>query len=232
MAFEKPNFTRVPNEFFDKYLHKLSGLAVQVFLIIVRKTEGFHKKKDNISLTQLEKSSGLARNSVIKAVKELVEKDMITVLKIKNRTNTFSIKFKEGSARIELPKEDDSARIKPVGSARIEHTKDILLKKKELHNILKKYMLDNSKELHGKSYYHDKKEAKQVSNIINMALSMTDNDFVEAKKLISIKLDIFMNWIEVSDSDFKAGLTFTPSTLRSLWNNLEPKREVLKRAKL
>lgn len=65
------HFTKIPNDFIDEWLLKLSGTATKVFLVILRKTVGWHKESDIISISQIEKSTGLSENSVLSGLKEL-----------------------------------------------------------------------------------------------------------------------------------------------------------------
>lgn len=48
------NETALPNELFDEWLARLSAAALRVLLYICRRTRGFHKVVDAISLTQFE----------------------------------------------------------------------------------------------------------------------------------------------------------------------------------
>ena len=49
-------FTRLSNEILDELCKiRISGEAMQALLTVLRKTYGYHKKSDNISLSQLPK---------------------------------------------------------------------------------------------------------------------------------------------------------------------------------
>lgn len=72
-----PNFTQTPNILFDDWLPKLGMAELKVLMVIMRKTFGWHKIKDRISLSQLQQITGLERTHVIKGVKGLVEKSLI-----------------------------------------------------------------------------------------------------------------------------------------------------------
>ncbi len=52
-GFRSPNFTTVPDELFDDLIPRLSGAEVKVLLYIVRRTFGFKKERDNISISQM-----------------------------------------------------------------------------------------------------------------------------------------------------------------------------------
>lgn len=67
-----PNFTQIPNEVFDTYMKKLTPTAFCVLMVIFRKTIGWHKMEDAISLSQLTELTGMCRNTVLKGLKELI----------------------------------------------------------------------------------------------------------------------------------------------------------------
>ena len=49
-GFVFPTTTPVPDQLFDELLHRLSGAELKVLLYIVRRTFGFKKQSDDISL--------------------------------------------------------------------------------------------------------------------------------------------------------------------------------------
>lgn len=63
-----PRSTPLPNVFTDRLLPLLSRSETAVFLAVWRKTVGWDKIADWISLSQLQKATGLSRNSVLTAV--------------------------------------------------------------------------------------------------------------------------------------------------------------------
>ena len=88
-GFRKPTYTIVPDELFDELLAELSGSELKVLLYIIRRTFGWKKDTDNISLKQmvegirkadgsiLDSGTGLSKPTVTKAVKTLVQKNVI-----------------------------------------------------------------------------------------------------------------------------------------------------------
>jgi len=96
IGFYSPKYTQVPDDLFDELMSELSGSELKVLLYVIRRTFGFKKDSDNISLSQmvggitkkdgsvLDKGTGLHKDSVIKAVKSLVFKGIL----LKNRKNS------------------------------------------------------------------------------------------------------------------------------------------------
>lgn len=92
----KPNYTQTPNVFFDEIMADLGYAETKCLLYIFRRTFGFHKQSDRISLTQfekgiknLDKGTGLKRPNIVKALKKLTEKGIIKVNK--GYTNSYSL---------------------------------------------------------------------------------------------------------------------------------------------
>src|SRR5947199_306490 len=74
MAFEVPNHTQTPNSFFDDSLSQIKSLCeLKVVLAVIRKTFGWQKRSERISLTQLEACTGLTRQGVQKGIKLALE---------------------------------------------------------------------------------------------------------------------------------------------------------------
>src|SRR5207249_2073679 len=88
-GFLTPNYTQVPDQLFDELLPLLSGAELKVLLYIIRRTFGFKKDYDEISLNQictgiqtrdgrvLDNGTGLSQSTVLVAVKGLLEKRII-----------------------------------------------------------------------------------------------------------------------------------------------------------
>ena len=55
----------------DAVMRRVSDPALRVLFAIVRKTYGFTKRTDHISLTQLEEITGLSRQGAVNGIKAL-----------------------------------------------------------------------------------------------------------------------------------------------------------------
>jgi hypothetical protein len=88
-GFISPRYTQVPDALFDELMAYLSGAELKVLLYIIRRTFGFKKDSDNISLRQicngiktregevLDKGTGLSLSTVQIALKGLLEKNCV-----------------------------------------------------------------------------------------------------------------------------------------------------------
>src|SRR3954469_9997908 len=95
-GFIRPRYTQVPDELFDELMAHLSGAELKVLLYIIRRTFGFKKESDNISLKQisngittkegeiLDRGTGLSLSTVQLALKGLIEKQC--VITVRNRS--------------------------------------------------------------------------------------------------------------------------------------------------
>lgn len=88
-GFHSPNYTPVPDEVFDLLAPRLKEAELRVLLYIIRRTFGFKKSSDNISIRQmiegintkegkiLDSGTGLSKPAVTKAVQSLVKRKII-----------------------------------------------------------------------------------------------------------------------------------------------------------
>ena len=71
-------FTKIANEVFEELVKTaLLGSEFQICFLVIRKTYGFNKKEDRISLTQFEKGTNLSRPTVVKSLKNLVSRNIL-----------------------------------------------------------------------------------------------------------------------------------------------------------
>lgn len=72
-------FTRIANELLEAiYCFDFSKRQLRILLCILRKTYGFNKKQDDMTVTQLANDTGLDRASVSKSLDELVLMQAVT----------------------------------------------------------------------------------------------------------------------------------------------------------
>jgi phage replication O-like protein O len=68
----KEPYTKIPNVLLDN-AHTLSASAFMVVCAIARRTIGWHKERDVVSVSQIVNTTGLSRNTVMSALVEAVE---------------------------------------------------------------------------------------------------------------------------------------------------------------
>ena len=89
LSIPDKNYLKIPNEFVDDWMTELAPSETVIFLIILRKTLGYQKSEDWISLSQFEAATGLSRPTVIKALKILQKKEMILTLNLEQKGVKF-----------------------------------------------------------------------------------------------------------------------------------------------
>lgn len=86
-----PNSFQVPNAFVDEVLAKISDASSKIYLVICRKTRGWNKEMDSISLTQFEEITGKSRPTVIKCLRELIKFGLVVELTSTFHGNTYKL---------------------------------------------------------------------------------------------------------------------------------------------
>src|SRR5665811_1898291 len=114
-GFANPNYTQVPDELFDLLMPVLSDAELRVLLYIVRRTFGFKRDSDTISLSQmvngittregqvLDTGTGLSKSSVARGLKGLRDKGVIVATRNSSATRgdqptTYRLRFKTDSS--------------------------------------------------------------------------------------------------------------------------------------
>jgi biotin operon repressor len=129
-GYSGPRFTPIPDEFLDHQLADLSSAEAKVMLFLFRKTYGYRKSADRVSLAQLQhgtmsssgaiidRGTGLSRATIWRALKGLQEKGLIDVHRQTTPAGDMDINYyriREDSAT-RHPVEDDEAP-RQAGSA-------------------------------------------------------------------------------------------------------------------
>ncbi len=73
----QPNYTQVPNLLFDDLLSTIGEAELKVVLWIARKTFGWHKDSDQISLSQLMTATGMSRQGVLNGIENGISHGLI-----------------------------------------------------------------------------------------------------------------------------------------------------------
>jgi len=71
MPFQSPNFTQVPNDFFDEFLPELDKAELKVLLVVIRGTFGYHRNEVEISSREMAEQTGLSLASIGPAAETL-----------------------------------------------------------------------------------------------------------------------------------------------------------------
>lgn len=123
------NHTQLSNDFIDNHMRHLNPAAISVFIVITRKTTGWHKDTDVISLSQITELTGLSRSGTLKAIKELENKGLILVIRSRsekgyNHTNLYTINYTPQIAGSTHSTQGGSTLSTPRGSTHSTQTKE------------------------------------------------------------------------------------------------------------
>ena len=92
-------YTPIANEIMDALASiRISGEQMQCLMVILRKTYGWNKKSDEISLGQFAELTGIKRPHIVRAIQGLQDKNIITVTKNGNTspsTYQFNKQYKK-----------------------------------------------------------------------------------------------------------------------------------------
>ena len=121
---------------------RLSGEESQVLWSILRKTYGWHKKEDHISLSQFALMTGIKRQNVLRAINKLASKKIIAVIKKDDSIiNMYRIQkdfdnWEALSKKITTPK--TVINIDKRGESKMMHTKENNTKEIHIEPVIKK----------------------------------------------------------------------------------------------
>lgn len=140
-GFRAPQYTQTPNEFFDELAPKLTEAELRVLIYVIRRTFGFHKDADAISISQmtngitasdgavLDSGTGMSKSAVWRGTKGLVEKGVLQVARVQNpdgeyETNVYSLRFAADEGVTLQKRDPSSAKELPVSLPESRQNKD------------------------------------------------------------------------------------------------------------
>jgi len=126
-GFLRPTYTPVPDEVFDVLMDTLTGAELKVVLYICRRTFGFKKDADDISINQmikgittkegkvLDRGTGLSRDSVTRVIRSLEDKGVIVRIRRRStekgdEATTYALNFLTGPVVVLNPDPESENR--------------------------------------------------------------------------------------------------------------------------
>jgi hypothetical protein len=154
LGFLSPNTTPVPDVLFDELLLRLDNAELRVLLYIIRRTYGFKKSSDDISISQmvdgitrkdgtvLDGGTGMAKSSVTRALSGLVAKKIIIARRNQSRERgneptTYALRLKTEERLPLVPNAGQAPLVPPVDQP-LSHgrdTQETVLQQTDLSNI-------------------------------------------------------------------------------------------------
>ena len=138
-----PNAFQIPNSVIDELLAKLTCAELKCYLFVVRKTKGWNKESDSISVSQFMEVTGLSNRSVITACESLVEMGLLERSGGERKLNTYSVKAFDFS---ETGEKSSSDKTGENFSETGEKSSSDLVKKVRTQNNNKNTIQNNNKK--------------------------------------------------------------------------------------
>ena len=241
-----PNAFQIPNSVIDELLAKLTCAELKCYLFVVRKTKGWNKESDSISVSQFMEVTGLSNRSVITACESLVEMGLLERSGGERKLNTYSVKAFEISQTGEKSSSDKTGEnFSQTG----EKSSPDLVKKFHTQNNNKNTIQNNNTSSSGKI---SQPRAKAKKNVFS------DDDLMAAEWILglirklnpSFKEPIIESWANdirlmrerdnrthkdicelfkwANQDKFWSVNILSPSKLRDKWDQLSMKRDAAK----
>jgi len=167
-----PNSTQIPNVLLDIVIPQISEAEGKCLLYICRRTYGFHKERDRISLSQfvdgiknrdgkqLDCGAGVSRPAVVEALKNLIGSGLIKVIKTSGG-NYYEIDL---DIKIDVENPVDNEVVKKVNQLRklTKSSKESKPKQVKLLNLQKKGNKGNKDVTIIKSLNNERREIDPV----------------------------------------------------------------------
>lgn len=145
-----PNAFQIPNSVIDELLAKLTCAELKCYLFVVRKTKGWNKESDSISVSQFMEVTGLSNRSVITACESLVQMGLLERSGGERKLNTYTVKAFDFSESGEKSSSDETGeKTSPTGenfSQSGEKSSSDLVKKVHTQNNNKNTIQNNNKK--------------------------------------------------------------------------------------
>lgn len=233
------NSFQLPNSVIDELLADLTGAELKCYLYVLRKTKGWNKEEDAISVSQFMKVTGLSNRKVIDACERLVELGLLEQKIGSNKIKVFSVKdYKTSSS-------EESSLVKKVHSGSEESSLSVVKKVHTQNNNINNTTKNNNTSSSGKNFQPRTKAKKNV---------FSDDDLKTAEWIFhlirklnpSFKEPKFESWANdirlmrerdnrthkdicelfkwANQDRFWSVNILSPATLRAKWDQLSMKR--------
>jgi phage replication O-like protein O len=216
---KEKGYTAISNEIFDALARiRIPGECWQVLCVIFRKTYGFYKKEDSISLSQFVNFTGIKRQNVCRAIKKLI---LMNIVIKKDNGNVSNYCFQKDyelwkplSKKIILSKKITNViKNDNQGYSKKRHTKDTITKDKYIYIYSRVVSFLNEKT--GSNY---KATTRKTISLINARLNEkhVEKDFYTvienkcADWLYDSKMKKFLRPVTLFGTKFESYLNQVP----------------------
>lgn len=181
LQLENGNYTRIVNKIIDELIRMpLLGSELAICLFVIRKTYGFNKKEDAISLSQFQKGIGRSRPTIVKALKVLVLGKVLLLVKEDDKKG-FTNKYRFNKYYKEWSLVKTPELVKEMTATSKEKLKKVV--KVPLHTK------DNTKN-------NTKERRKRADRFIVEAIKKPEKDSYGELKNVQLTLDEYALLVE------------------------------------
>lgn len=241
-----PNSFQVPNALIDEVVADLSGAELKCYLFIVRKTVGWNKESDAISISQFMSALKLSNKTVVDACKRLAELGLVLQKTGVRNTNIFSLNLCKNFTS------EENSHVKKVQATSVKTSQDPVKKlhtqsnntknTKQNNNILSSEM-QASPTSKAKKYKFSETDLRLAKDMFAKILAINPNhkepnfeDWANTIRLISERdgksyQDIFDLFCWANQDDFWKANILSPSSLREKWDKLWIKMSTTKQSR-
>jgi len=203
-----PNSFQVPNAFVDEVLNKISDASSKIYLVICRKTRGWNKEMDSISLSQFEEITGKSRPTVVKCLNELIRVGLVVELPSTIHGNTYKlgdetsiglvVKFPSKNILLAEKSDKTSKNFLPLLVKNFNHTSKnflpLLVKIFNTQSITIKNNSQSNKKINKKSERVSEKTNSENQNVFDPKTSELPD---------SVNRDLWIQFVEMRTANKK-----------------------------
>lgn len=170
-------YTKIANEIMEALMKiRIPGEAMQMLLTILRKTYGYNKKEDVISLSQFNLYTGIIKPSIIRGIKQLISMNLI-YKKVNGQTASYCFN-KDYSTWKPLAKK---LTISKNANNRLRKSKFSLAKKLHTKESIKRKYQKKESTPSLKKFFNQKSEAyKAAALLFNLILKNNQHSRLHA----------------------------------------------------
>lgn len=238
-----PNSFQVPNAVIDELMAELSGAELKVYLLVLRKTKGWNKETDAISVSQFMESCNLSNRKVIDACNKLVELGLLEQKTGRNKIKVFSVKNYSCEESSVVKKVHSGSEESSLSVVKKVHTQNNNTKNTKQNNNTLSSEMQASPTGKAKKYKFSETDLRLAKDMFAKIRAINPNhkepnfeDWANTIRLISERdgksyQDIFDLFCWANQDDFWKANILSPSSLREKWDKLWIKMSTTKQSK-
>jgi len=181
-------YIKIANEILDQLIRlKLSNYEFRVLLYIIRRTYGFNKKKEQITLAQFSRATGIRRQHIHRSLKKLESRKIIVIST--NSKNRATYRFQKNYEKWEtLPKQatsllkTNSPNIKKQHVTSCPHEKIIQLYHDILPELPRIRVWDDPQRSHLRTRWREDKSRQNLDWWNEFFYYIRESDFLMGNK--------------------------------------------------